>query len=140
MIFCSRRIHFDAAHRVMGHENKCKHLHGHRFVAEATFVADCLDNIGRIIDFGVIKETIGNWIDENWDHETILHDKDRELGQKISAITGQKVFYLPNNPTAENMAQYLLEEVCPKLFDKLGVKCVSIKLYETPNCFVEARV
>ena len=34
-ITCTRRIEFDAAHRVMGHEGKCKHLHGHRYALEA---------------------------------------------------------------------------------------------------------
>ena len=34
---CTRRIEFDAAHRVMEHESKCRHLHGHRYAIEATF-------------------------------------------------------------------------------------------------------
>ena len=135
-ITCIRRIEFDAAHRVMEHESKCKNLHGHRYAIEAGFAANSLDSLGRVIDFGVVREKLGAWIDENWDHTTILFDKDKELGKSISAVTGQKIFYLPTNPTAENMASYLLTEICPKLFSGSDVKCVSIKLYETPNCSV----
>ena len=34
MITCTRRIEFDAAHRILNHESKCKMLHGHRYVVE----------------------------------------------------------------------------------------------------------
>jgi 6-pyruvoyltetrahydropterin/6-carboxytetrahydropterin synthase len=136
-ITCSRRIEFDAAHRVMQHEGKCKHLHGHRYALEATFAASGLDTLGRVVDFAVIKEKLGGWILDNWDHATILYDKDKALGKAISDITGQKIFYMPSNPTAENMAEYMLNDICPALFTGTDVQCVYIKLYETPNCFVE---
>ena len=110
-------------------------LHGHRYVIEATFAADGLDDIGRVIDFGVIKERLKQWIDANWDHNTILWQRDIALGSAIEAQLQQKVFYLPTNPTAENMAQYLLEVVCRELFPENGLKCTQIRLYETPNCY-----
>jgi 6-pyruvoyltetrahydropterin/6-carboxytetrahydropterin synthase len=137
-ISCTRRIEFDAAHRVMEHESKCKHLHGHRYALEGTFTADSLDSLGRVVDFGVIKEKLGGWILEHWDHATILSDKDKPLGEAIATKTGQTIFYLPANPTAENMADYLLNKVCPELFRGLNVKCTRMRLYETPNCYVDA--
>jgi len=135
MITCTRRIEFDAAHRIINHESKCKMLHGHRYCLEATFIADNLDNLGRVIDFGVIREVLGGWIDDNFDHNTILSIKDKELGEKIAKITGQKIYYIKENPTAENIANYIFSEICPKLFADKNVKCVAIKLYETPNCY-----
>lgn len=137
-IICTRRIEFDAAHRVMEHESKCKNLHGHRYVIEVSFTASNLDSLGRVIDFGVIRERLGKWVDDNWDHTTILFDKDKELGNSISAITNQRIYYLPANPTAENMAAYLLEKICPQLFTDMEINCVSIRLWETPNCSVVA--
>lgn len=135
---CTRKIEFDAAHRVMEHESKCRLLHGHRYVVEATFTADKLDDLGRVIDFGVIKEVLGGWVDEHWDHNAVLHQNDKELGEKISSITGQGIYYIPCNPTAENMAEYLLNHVCKKLFADMPIECIKIKLWETPNCFAEA--
>lgn len=135
MISCTRRIEFDSAHRILNHESKCKMLHGHRYALEATFIASELDNLGRVIDFGVIKEILGKWIDENLDHNTILSIKDKNLGDRISAITSQKIYYMQNNPTAENIANHIFQDICPKLFEKASVKCVAIKLYETPNCY-----
>lgn len=138
MLTCTRRIEFDAAHRILKHESKCKMLHGHRYVIEATFTAKNLDEIGRVIDFGEIRKILGDWVDEHFDHNTILSIADKNLGEKIATETGQKIFYLDENPTAENIAKFLFEEICPKLFAKKNIKCVSLKLYETPNCYVES--
>ena len=138
-ITCTRRIEFDTAHRILNHESKCKMLHGHRYALEASFAADDLDNLGRVIDFGEVRQILGSWIDENFDHNTILSQYDKKLGEKITAETGQKIFYLNENPTAENIAKFLLKEICPKLFAGKNVKCTALKLYETPNCYVEVK-
>lgn len=135
---CTRRLEFDAAHRVQGHEGKCRNLHGHRYVVEATFSATTLDSLGRVVDFGVIKTILGQWLDDNWDHTTILFNEDASLGKAISAQTGQTIYYMPTNPTAENMADYLLHEICPKLFASYPIRCTRLRLYETPNCYAES--
>ncbi len=137
-ISCTRRMEFDAAHRLIGHEGKCRHLHGHRYMLEATFSAGSLDDLGRVVDFGVIKERLGAWIDSNWDHNTILSEQDRPLGDAITNHTKQGIFYLPANPTAENMADYLFRVVCPTLFAGENFTCTRLRLYETPNCSVDA--
>jgi len=139
MITLTRKLEFDAAHRILNHESKCKNLHGHRYVLEANFIADNLDDLGRVIDFGVVKEVLGKWIDEHFDHNTILSIKDENLGKEIAAQTGQKIYYLNENPTAENIALHLLHEICPKIFTSKHVKCIGIRLYETPNCFVDVK-
>jgi 6-pyruvoyltetrahydropterin/6-carboxytetrahydropterin synthase len=138
VISCTRKIHFDAAHRIVNHESKCKFVHGHRYVVEVTFEAEELDKLGRVVDFGVIKEKLNGWIDTNWDHNAILWQEDKQLGDLISKETGQKVFYLPVNPTAENIANYLLQTVCPKLFGDSEFKCIKIRVHETPNCYADA--
>lgn len=143
MINCTRIIQFDAAHRVKDHESKCRDLHGHRYVVEAAFTAKKpkddkgLDSLGRVIDFGVIKEKLGGWVDQNLDHNVILWQKDQKLGEAISGVTRQGIYYLPYNPTAENIAYYLLNDICPKLFENEAVKCVHIRVYETPNCYAD---
>ena len=78
-------------------------------MAEITCEAEALDAIGRVIDFGAIKEKIGGWIDANWDHTTILWERDAELSALIEGATQQKNYLLPANPTAENMAAYLAQ-------------------------------
>lgn len=137
-ITCTRRLEFDAAHRVRQHESKCRNLHGHRYVVEVTAHAPELDMLGRVVDFGVMKERLGGWIDTHWDHQTLLWAEDRPLGEAIHQQTGQSVYYLPYNPTAENMARYLLEEICPTLF-QAPLEITQIRLWETPNCYADAK-
>lgn len=104
MFECTRRIEFDAGHRVIGHKNKCKYLHGHRYVLEITAKSANLDELGMVVDFGELKEIIKSWIDHYLDHNTILSVHDKKLGDFVSAHTGQKVYFLNDNPTAENIA------------------------------------
>ena len=104
-----------------------------RFAAKAG-----LDGLGRVVDFGGVKERLGSWLDANWDHTTILDVRDAALGKAITRETEQMVFYLPTNPTAENMAAYLVQDICPALFEGSHVHCVRIRLYETPNCYADA--
>jgi 6-pyruvoyltetrahydropterin/6-carboxytetrahydropterin synthase len=133
----SRRIQFCAGHRVMGHENKCAGLHGHNYEAIFHATADALDELGRVIDFGVLKQKLGTWVDEQWDHAMVLYEKDSEAIKAVKNLSAQRLYELPYNPTAENMALYLLHEVCPRLLEGTGVTIVRVTLKETPNCSAE---
>lgn len=137
MIECTRRIEFDAAHRVIGHENKCKYLHGHRYVLEVTASSNELNDLGMVVDFGDLKNVIKGWIDLNLDHNVILHKDDKDLGDFIENYTNQKVYYLKSNPTAENIALHLKLDIIPMLFSEIPFQIVKVRLYETPNAFVE---
>ena len=139
MIECSRKIDFDAGHRVIGHKNKCQYLHGHRYTLEITATALELDELGMVADFGVLKKIMKTWIDTNFDHNIILHKNDHKLGEHISKCTGQSVYYIDSNPTAENIALHLWQDVIPLLFAKSSFQILRIRLYETPNCYVEVK-
>lgn len=135
---CTRILEFDAAHRVVNHESKCATLHGHRYKIEITAEADKLDSIGRVIDFSVLKEKIGTWLDTNWDHTTILFSEDVETIKALRWIPHFKEpFVAPWNPTAENMAEYLLNDVCFKQLQDTGVLVTRVRVWETPNCYAE---
>jgi len=130
---CTRRLEFDAAHRVMRHESKCRNLHGHRYIVALTVEAPELDDVGRVIDFSVLKGVVGRWIDDHWDHGTILCDQDLSL---LGLLTDEdwKRYTLPVNPTAENMVEEL-HRVASDLLDPYGIRVAHVRLYETPNCW-----
>lgn len=134
---CTRKIHFDAAHRVMGHQNKCQYLHGHRYVLEITASSGKLDQLGMVADFGELKDIMNGWIEQNFDHNVILSPDDAKLGESIAATTGQKIYYIHANPTAENIVLYLKKFIVPKLFAGKFYHISKMRLYETPNVFVE---
>ena len=133
-----RRFTFCAAHRIRGHETKCKHLHGHNYQLLVHVAANSqLDELGRVIDFTFLKERIGGWIEENWDHGALVWREDAELLQALQSLPNQKIYILPANSTAENMALYLYHNVLPALLDGTGVRVIRLTLWETENCFVE---
>ncbi len=140
MVECTRRIEFDAGHRVIGHPNKCKYIHGHRYVLLITARTNELNELGMVVDFGELKSIMKGWIDKNFDHNVILHQDDKALGTLIAKETGQDVYYLKNNPTAENIALHLKSDIIPLLFTENSFAIVKLKLYETPNAFVEVMV
>lgn len=138
----TRRLQFCAGHRVHLHESKCRNMHGHNYVLHFSARAKKpeeaeLDSLGRVIDFSVMKQLLGDWIDENWDHGFIHYVEDSEVRYALARIPTQKVYALPANPTAENMAAYLLHRVCPKLFKDTNIEIIKIVLHETENCSVE---
>lgn len=123
-------------HRIPLHESRCKAFHGHRYAAEISCVADQLDSLGRVIDFGVIKEKVGGWVDEHWDHTAILMrgDPDPAVGAltESNAEHGRPVYFLDVPPTAENIVAELAR-VARALLAGSGVRVVRIRLWETPN-------
>lgn len=139
MISCTRKLTFCAGHRVLGHESKCATPHGHNYEVHITATAPKLDEIGRIIDFSILKEKIGEWIDKKWDHTFILYQEDKDLIQALSSIKGKKPPFIASfNPTAENIAHYLLSVVCKEVLEGTGITVTKITLYETINCYAEA--
>jgi 6-pyruvoyltetrahydropterin/6-carboxytetrahydropterin synthase len=123
----------------MNHESKCATLHGHNGViwVHAT-PKKGLDELGRVVDFSVLKEKVGGWVDTHWDHTTILFADDVKTIELVDQAPKYKdTFIMPNNPTAENMASYLLREICPKVLEGTGVVAHKITFWETENCFVD---
>jgi len=137
MIRITRKIEFDSGHRVLGHEGKCAHLHGHRYVAEITVESAGLDSLGRVVDFSVIKEKVGKWVDENWDHNTLLNMGD-PMAAALDPFATKTLFLMPpgENPTAENMAKFLYS-VAEHLLEDSLLSVVAVRMYETPNCWAD---
>lgn len=154
----TRRFQFCAGHRVMGHESKCANLHGHNYVAEITVVAPDIDKQGRVVDFSVIKDVVGGWIDRNWDHGMILNRDDPFVGliDRVDVQASkngmmwvtprgevspnmQKLYTMQENPTAENMALLLLD-VGNEILRGVRVIVHKVRLWETENCDATALI
>lgn len=154
---CTRRIEFDAGHRVLGHGGKCRHLHGHRYAAEVTCRALCLDSLGMVVDFSVIKDKVGRWVDENWDHNILLHPNDplAELHARLKqnahrfpdndeieqiawgVFHGKDPYLMPEgNPTAEYIADHLFH-MANTILASDRIEVVHVRVYETPNCWAD---
>ncbi len=60
------------------------------------------------------------------------------LGDAAESIEGQKLYLLRTNPTAENLARFVLEEVGPRVLKGTGVRLVKVVVEETENGSAEA--
>ena len=134
MIIASRYHDFSCGHRVYNHESKCAHLHGHNYRVHFHCQAAELDAVGRVIDFSVIKSTLCQWLEDEWDHKTLIWENDPWLEQlrKIDPTIVSVTF----NPTAENMAKYLVRRVGPSLLPD-GIKLNRCVVEETRKCSAE---
>ncbi len=133
MISAERYHDFSAGHRVVGHEGKCRHLHGHNYRCHFVVLPiNGLDSLGRVLDFGVIKTNLCMWLEDNWDHKMLIWREDPIL-QDLQEIDNT-VVVMPFNPTAENMAKYLVEMVAPVELAGTGAMLLSVKLEETRKC------
>lgn len=131
-IRASRYHDISVGHRVHKHESKCRHLHGHNYRIHFHCEADQLDEVGRVIDFSVIKEKLCMWTEENWDHRMLIW-MDDPLAQKLLDIDPMVVL-VPFNPTAENIAMYLVNVVGPRQLQGTGVRLAEVTIEETAKC------
>lgn len=116
-------------------------MHGHRYRAEITVgPTRGLDELGMVIDFGLVKELVGAWIDTNWDHNMILHPAD-PARLFVRDVQDRDPFLMPitlenPNPTAENLAIVLFHKSC-ELLTPQEMRVRRVRIYETPNCWAD---
>lgn len=124
---------FEAAHRLMHHAGKCINLHGHSYQAVVTLKRKEIWPNGMLIDFGIVKDEIGKWINHSWDHATILHVDDDKLIEPLRDLD-LKLYCMDEHPTAENMAAHLHAIAVERLEEMFEVEVESVTIMETRRC------
>lgn len=111
---------FEAAHKIVGYEGKCKQLHGHNWSVEAVVRGSELDRLGVLIDFKVLKGALKGVLEE-FDH------------QYLNELKAFEVL----NPTAENLARLIFERLSASdVIIRSSARVTAIKIYETPHSCV----
>jgi 6-pyruvoyltetrahydropterin/6-carboxytetrahydropterin synthase len=109
---------FAAAHLLRGYPGPCSRLHGHNWKVEVEVTANHLDEIGMGMDFKDIKSATKEVIDQ-MDHR---HLNDLPPFNEI-------------NPTAENLAAHIYQQLVKKLNDE-RVSVHTVTLWETERACV----
>ncbi|MGW4844884.1 6-pyruvoyl trahydropterin synthase family protein [Nocardia brasiliensis] len=121
-------IAFSAGHRLLGYNGKCISPHGHSYVADVQLRGPDLDRLGMLYDFSGLKASAKSWIADNWDHAFLANDHDIELIEALRSVRDSRIFLFTNcNPTAENMARVLLEN----LRMVIGESVYGVSIWET---------
>ena len=141
----TRRLEFDAGHRIPDHKSQCRHLHGHRYALEITLAGDIIRQDGdaangMVMDFSEIKVLARQHLIDLWDHAFLVYAGDTPVVQFLQSLPEHKTVLLECIPTAENLAEQAFAILDGVYRDTYGnrLRLERIRLYETPNCWADA--
>ena len=139
------RLEFDAGHRIPDHKSQCRNLHGHRYALEITLTGDIISQEkvsenGMVMDFSDVKRIARESVVDVWDHAFLVYEKDAEVLNFLNSLPNHKTVIFPRVPTAENMAAEAFKILKNQYQDTYGnhLKLARVRLYETPNSWVDA--
>lgn len=144
MLTITRKIEFDAGHRIPDHNSQCRNLHGHRYTLLITLVGevvrqDGVSDNGMIMDFSDIKELANQHLVSKWDHAFLAYEKDFPVIEFLKTLPGHKTVTTDRVPTVENLAQIAFDTLKEVYHNRYGraLALHRVTLYETPNCWAE---
>jgi 6-pyruvoyltetrahydropterin/6-carboxytetrahydropterin synthase len=113
---------FSAGHALRNYHGKCENVHGHNYRCQVTVEGGELDEIGLLVDFVALKRVVHSVLDR-LDHQWL---NDYPPFDKL-------------NPSAENIAKYIYDEVHSGLKTKADVRLGSVRLWETDTAYAVYR-
>lgn len=142
----TRKLEFDAGHRIPDHRSLCRHLHGHRYVIEVTVSGDLTQQNGNarngmVADFSELKSLVRKLIVDQWDHAFLAYKEDKIIVDFLKTLPEHRTVLFAVVPTAENLALEafrILERPVTEICDK-NLRLENVRIYETPNCWADAR-
>lgn len=140
----TRRLEFDAGHRIPNHNSQCRHLHGHRYAIEVTLSGDVittegLSEQGMVMDYSEVKRIVKEVVVDAWDHAFLVYRNDTAVLDFLNSLPNHRTVVLDVPPTAENLAMLAFRLLDAAFRDTYQnhLKLVRVRLYETPNCWAD---
>ena len=138
MLRITKKFKFEMAHALHGYDGLCKNIHGHSYKLFVTVKGKIKNEKGNakdgmVLDFDVLKSIVKPEIINKYDHSLVLNANSPHSEIDLSAF--EKVFFLPYQPTSEN----LVTDFALKIKSKLpkGVELYKVVLSETATSFAE---
>jgi 6-pyruvoyltetrahydropterin/6-carboxytetrahydropterin synthase len=125
-------LFFSYGHRLLKHAGKCKMLHGHNAKVTITVSSASLDSSGMVMDFSILKNLVKGYIDEQFDHQLLLHKDDPIVA--VLQNNGEHVRLLEVHPTAECLAKLIFDFIVSH-----NITPTEVTLWETESCFATYR-
>ncbi|WP_338849133.1 6-carboxytetrahydropterin synthase QueD [Massilia sp. W12] len=144
MITITRKLEFDAGHRIPDHKSQCRNLHGHRYTLEITLQGKVIElegnsDNGMIMDFSDVKVLAKQHLVDVWDHAFLVYEQDHAVREFLQSLPGHKTVIISRIPTVENLAQTAFDILKAAYRDRYGtgLRLKKLVLHETPNCWAE---
>jgi len=141
----TRRLEFDAGHRIPNHASLCRHLHGHRYAIEVTVSGSVVTTAGNaeqgmVADFGGIKTLMNRHVVEPWDHAFLAARSDTPVIAFLESIPQHRTVLFDAPPTAEHLAETAMQILTVAFAATYGdrIRIEQVRIYETPNCWADA--
>lgn len=141
----TRRLEFDAGHRIPQHQSRCRNLHGHRYAIEITLVGEPITEQGAaqrgmVMDFSEVRDIAWRELVEAWDHAFLAWREDTEVVAFLRTLPGHKTVLFDEPPTAEHLAAVAFRRLEPAYRGRYadGLQLERVRIYETPNCWADA--
>lgn len=141
----TRKLEFDAGHRIPDHASQCRHLHGHRYVLEVTLAGNIIRADGQavngmVMDFADVKAIAAKHVVAPWDHAFLAWRNDTVVTDFLASMPGHKTVLLDVVPTVENLATEAFRILDRHYRDVYGndLRLERVRMYETPNCWADA--
>jgi 6-pyruvoyltetrahydropterin/6-carboxytetrahydropterin synthase len=104
---------FAAGHALRNYRGRCENLHGHNYKVQVTLAGTELNETGLLLDFAELKKAL----------HTVVDRLDHQYLNEVPPF--DKL-----NPSAENMAKYLADELAAAL-PPGPARLTAVKLWET---------
>lgn len=141
----TRRLEFDAGHRIPNHNSQCRHLHGHRYAIEITLSGQVIgtegaSDQGMVMDFSEVKTIANDTLVKHWDHAFLVYHGDLAVVDFLASLPEHKTVILSVVPTAENLAAEAFRILNAAYLDNYGnqLRLEQVRIYETPNNWADA--
>ena len=138
MIRITKEFKFEMAHALHGYDGLCKNIHGHSYRLWVTIIGKVLNEKshkkdGMVMDFDILKKLVKPCIIDKYDHSLVLNANSPHADIDFSAF--DKVFFLPYQPTSENLVSDFAFQIKRQLPDE--IQLYKVVLSETATSFAE---
>ena len=138
MIRITKEFKFEMAHALFGYDGLCKNIHGHSYRLWVTIKGNVLKEVnhtkdGMVLDFSILKNIVKPELINKYDHSLVLNANSPHADIDLSAF--EKVYFLPYQPTSENLVSDFARVIKDKLPD--GISLQKVILSETATSFAE---
>ena len=114
------KARFSAAHSLREYGGNCEKLHGHNWVVEVFCDSEKVDNLGMVLDFRVLKNAL----------KEVLDILDHNFLNELEPFREQ-------NPSSENIAKYIWEQVSSRMPADKKVKLSGVKVWESEDSWAQ---